>query len=130
MKCLFQYNSANSPKVFSQYRLLTWSLVLKKSKAKYTRRIAEMKATSSRFMDKLQKAVEVFKNLKTFYDSGNWKTKQMILGSTFPEKLIFEKNKYQIPRLNTVLKHKKRTNSQHFEFVLSSEPGRTNVEPF
>ena len=83
-----------------------------RGKAKYTQRIAdleyeiaEMKATGSRFMDKIHKAVEVFKNLKTFYDSGSWQTKQMILGSTFPEKLIFEKNKCRTPRLNTVLSH-------------------------
>ena len=68
-----------------------------KGKARYTQKIAdleyeiaELKATGAKFMDKLQKAMEVFKNLKTFYDSGSWETKQMILGSTFPEKLIFE----------------------------------------
>lgn len=83
-----------------------------KGKGKYTQRIAdleyeiaELKATGSRFMEKLHKAVEVFKNLKTFYDSGSWETKQMILGSTFPEKLIFEKNKCRTPKLNTVLNH-------------------------
>lgn len=83
-----------------------------RGKAKYTQRITdlkfeitELKNTGSRFMNKIKQALEVFKNLKTFYDSGSWETKQMILGSTFSEKLIFEKNKCRTLKLNTVLGH-------------------------
>ncbi len=56
-------------------------------------------------MSNIKKCLSVFKNLKTFYNSGSWETKQMILGSIFSEKLIFEKNECRTLKLNTVINH-------------------------
>ena len=75
------------------------SITFERGKAKYTQRItdlefdiSELKSTGSRFMKKVKEALEVFKSLKTLYNSGAWETKQMILGSIFAEKLVFEKS--------------------------------------
>ncbi len=83
-----------------------------RGKTKYSQRIAdlefevtELKSAGTKFMNKIKEALEVFKNLKKFYDTGSWETKQMILGSTFSGKLIFQKNKCRTLKLNAVLGH-------------------------
>ena len=83
-----------------------------KGKARYGQKIAdlrfeleELKSASTNFMSNIKKCLNVLKNLKTFYNSGSWETKQMILGSIFSEKLIFEKNECRTLKLNTVINH-------------------------
>jgi site-specific DNA recombinase len=83
-----------------------------KGKARYSQKIRdlqyekeELKNTGANFISNIKKCVSVITNLKAFYNSGSWETKQMILGSIFPEKLIFENKQCRTPKLNTVVNH-------------------------
>jgi hypothetical protein len=52
---------------------------------------------------KIQSCSTMLKNIDVFYEKGNIETKQKIIGSIFPEKLIFENNKYRTARINEVV---------------------------
>jgi site-specific DNA recombinase len=52
---------------------------------------------------KIDSCLELLSTLDTYYDARNTITKQRIVGSIFPEKLIFENNKYRTPRINEVV---------------------------
>ena len=51
----------------------------------------------------IEDAVAVINSLKSCYQSGNAVIKQRIVGSIFPEKLIFEKTGYRTPKTLSVI---------------------------
>ncbi|MFW6225008.1 MAG: hypothetical protein ACOC4B_01950 [Bacteroidota bacterium] len=63
----------------------------------------EMKKVGINFLSTIKKCLSVLKSFDYFYLSGSWDTRQMILGSVFIEKLIFEKNSFRTPGLNSVI---------------------------
>ena len=52
---------------------------------------------------KIDSCLEVLLALDKYYVARNTTTKQRIVGSVFPEKLIFENNKYRTPKMNEVV---------------------------
>lgn len=114
-----------------------------KGKARYVKKIAdleyeynELKSFGTGFMKRIKIALKVFENLKELYDRTTWEGKQMILGSTFSEKLIFSKNECRTPKLNIVLEdillknnilHKIKTGQNS---IISNLSCRVTVEGF
>lgn len=47
--------------------------------------------------------IKLLKNIDNVYRNASTEGKQYIIGSIFPERLVFEKNKYRTPKLNTVV---------------------------
>lgn len=47
--------------------------------------------------------VNLLKDIDNIYSNANTEGKQRIIDSVFPEKLIFENNRYRTPRLNKVV---------------------------
>jgi site-specific DNA recombinase len=83
-----------------------------KGKERYSQKIRdfrfeleELKNTGANFMTNIKKCVSIIQNLKTHYESGSWNTKQMILGSIFPNKMVFENKECRTPQLNTTVSH-------------------------
>lgn len=54
--------------------------------------------------DKLHYAISLISNLEMLMEEAPIYVKQGILGSIFPKKLYFDKNKYRTPFLNSVVK--------------------------
>ena len=52
---------------------------------------------------KVDKCLELLLNLSIYYSNSSVDVKQQIIGSIFPEKLIFEKNSYRTPKINRVV---------------------------
>ena len=52
---------------------------------------------------KVDKCLELLSTLDTYYVARNITTKQRIIGSLFPEKLVFENENYRTPKLNEVV---------------------------
>jgi site-specific DNA recombinase len=48
----------------------------------------------------LDKVFNTLSNLETLYQDGDLKTKRRIIGSIFPEKLVFNGNNYRTARVN------------------------------
>ena len=69
------------------------------------RRIQLLKSCIQRdIKDKLHYAISLISNLEMLIEEAPTYVKQGILGSIFPQKLYFEKNKYRTPFLNSVVK--------------------------
>jgi site-specific DNA recombinase len=52
---------------------------------------------------KLDSCLELLLNLSKYYQQSDTSTKQKIVGSIFPEKLIFENKKYRTAKINSVI---------------------------
>jgi hypothetical protein len=69
------------------------------------RRIQMLKSCCQRdIKNKLHYAISLISNLEMLMEEAHTYVKQGILGSIFPQKLYFEKNKYRTPFLNSVVK--------------------------
>ena len=66
-------------------------------------RINELKEMESGFMEYVRFGVEILGNLPLYYGVANLEIKQAILGSIFPEKLIFSKNTYRTAEPNELI---------------------------
>ncbi|WP_025665053.1 recombinase family protein [Aquimarina megaterium] len=71
-----------------------------KGKVKYLKKItdlefdhSELKNHGLNFMTQIKTALKIFENLKNLYNNASWEGKQMLMGSIFTEKIIFEKNR-------------------------------------
>lgn len=66
-------------------------------------RIKEMGTSYTQFEKFMVTGTKIFSNLKEFYENTTVDVKQLIIGSTFPEKLKFSKNKGRTTRINELL---------------------------
>ena len=92
----------------------------------------------SNLNNSLEKGVGVLANLDKMYESADLQGKKQILGSIFPEDLIFDGKKCRTPRINAVLRlillidnNKQKTKSgQISEFLdLSAQVNLKGLEP-
>ncbi len=81
-----------------------------RGKAKYLKKIADLEYNYSdlknhdqNLLKQIKIALKIFENLKNLYNTASWEGKQMILGSIFTEKLIFEKNKCRTLNSNKLI---------------------------
>ena len=66
-------------------------------------RIDELKRAGSGFDDYCQYSISLLSNLPYYYSNASLEGKQKMLGSIFPEKLVFEKGKYRTTKPNEIL---------------------------
>ena len=66
-------------------------------------RINELKEMESGFMEYVRFGVEILGNLPLYYGVANLEIKQAILGSIFPEKLVFENNGFRTKSVRKIL---------------------------
>lgn len=53
--------------------------------------------------ERIDDCLELLLNLGKYYKTKNTEIKQKIIGSVFPEKLVFENNEYRTTKLNDVV---------------------------
>ncbi len=76
---------------------------LQRETADLKMRITELKDMESGFMEYIRFGIEILGNLPLYYDVATLENKQAILGSIFPEKLIFSENSYRTPESNELI---------------------------
>lgn len=64
----------------------------------------ELQSTDSGFMEYMRYGCSVLSNLRKCYDSSDLDTKQKLISSIFPEKLIFENGTYRTTKANELLR--------------------------
>lgn len=67
-------------------------------------RLTELQTTDSGFMQYMSYGFSVLSNLKTCYDSADVELKQKLIGSIFPEKLIFANGMYRTTKDSEILR--------------------------
>jgi site-specific DNA recombinase len=72
-------------------------------KASTKRKLNELRVVKSNLNQSLEKGIGVLENIDLMYDRADLAGKQQILGSIFPEDLIFDGEKCRTPRINEVL---------------------------
>jgi site-specific DNA recombinase len=66
-------------------------------------RITELKKTESGFEEYCRYGISLLSNLPYYYSNATLEGKQKLLGSIFPEKLIFENGNYRTTKPNELL---------------------------
>ena len=90
------------------------------------------------FREHLKHGATILRNIDKFYEKATLSEKQLIIGSVFPEKLIFEKDHFRTKRMNEAvvlmclnpneLGQKKSGRSKNFS-LSSTQVGMTGFEP-
>lgn len=62
-----------------------------------------LKGGNENYDQQIDYCVNLMKDIDNVYKQANTEGKQRIIGSIFPERLIFEKNRYRTPKLNSVV---------------------------
>ena len=62
-----------------------------------------MKGENENHDTEIEICIKVLKNLGSLFNTVDTEGKQQILGSVFPERLIFDKNGFRTPRINRVI---------------------------
>ena len=70
---------------------------------KSKREIVELKQTDSPLDQHFQFGLSMMKNINYYYDNADIPTKQRIVGSIFPEKLIFDGESYRTTKVNSFI---------------------------
>lgn len=63
----------------------------------------QLKEAKEDYGQQIEFCIHLLSNLDRFYNSADLDTKRKIVGSIFPEKLVYDKNKYRTPRINEVV---------------------------
>ncbi len=63
----------------------------------------QLKEAKEDFGQQIEFCIQLLSNLDKYYNLADLNTKRKIVGSIFPEKLIYDKNKYRTPRINEVI---------------------------
>ena len=67
------------------------------------KQLTEMAVMDARLKEQLEFCGELLPNLTRYYEAADLRAKQEIIGSIYPEKLIFEKNTLRTARVNEVI---------------------------
>lgn len=86
---------------FEDYNRMKQNILIKHSQNQ--NRVGELREFMLSFNDKLIFSINALKNLGEEYSLSDAATKKNIVSSTFPEKLVFEKNQFRTPRLNSLM---------------------------
>lgn len=109
-----------------------------KEKTKIEQQLKEMTASNTQFEKFLESGTKIFYDLKKFYEETTIDVKQLIIGSTFPEKLQFYKNKVRTTLINELLSRillfgndlqKNKTGTKFKNLILSPLVPGTGLEP-
>ncbi len=73
---------------------------LDKANDELIRKKANLSTGHENFKEHLKYGATILRNIDLFYQNASLSEKQLIIGSVFPEKLIFEKNKFRTNRMN------------------------------
>lgn len=102
------------------------------------RKKANASSSQEDFREHLKVGATILRNLDGFYQKATLSEKQLIIGSVFPEKLIFEKNHFRTNRINEAillmsmkpsdLDQKKSGRSKNF-LLSSTQVGAAGFEP-
>jgi hypothetical protein len=76
---------------------------LTKETADLKMRISGLKESESGFMEYLRYGIKVLGNLSYYYNTAKLENKQKIVGSIFPEKLIYSENTYRTAQPNEII---------------------------
>ncbi len=76
---------------------------LEAQKSELERKIKLTQVSNSDFEKYLNQGIGIIKNLYKYYVSANTREKQKIVGSIFPENLIFSNNRVRTTRMNSVI---------------------------
>ncbi len=68
-----------------------------------SRQQMESNSIDDNYSEYLKASLKLLNNIDKYYTDGDVEIRQKIVGSIFPEKLIFEKKSYRTPRLNEVV---------------------------
>ncbi len=68
------------------------------------KKLREIKEVDANLYDMVEFSADLFRNLPKFFTKADLKAKQQIIGSIFPERLIFEEKRYRTIRENEVVK--------------------------
>jgi site-specific DNA recombinase len=91
----------------------------------------ELKATNIDFTAQINFCIAILSNLDVYFDTGDGETKQKIIGSIFPEKLIFENKKCRTAKINPAISvlHREKKDKNAKKHTLSDMLLR-DVTPF
>jgi site-specific DNA recombinase len=98
----------------------------------------KLSKTNEDYSEQIDFSVMMLSNIDSLYRLANTDTKQKIISSIFPEKLVFEKNKYRTNRLNEIvsllctdnkLSDEGKKEKHTFFDVLSCKVGPPGIEP-
>lgn len=64
---------------------------------------SQLKSGCEDYETKVEYCINLLKNIDNIYKTADTENKQRIIGSIFPERLIFENKKYRTPKLNRVV---------------------------
>ncbi len=76
----------------------------KKEENELKEQLSDLQATDSDFMEYMKYGCSVLSNLKKYYETADLETKQKLLSSIFPEKLIFENGTYRTTKESELLR--------------------------
>jgi len=71
-------------------------------KLKFERK--ELEDMDSNFLEYLDYGTTIVQDIDFYYDHASLDTKQRIIGSIFPEKLVYDDKKYRTTKLNKVIR--------------------------
>jgi hypothetical protein len=73
-------------------------------KEQFLLKLRQIKSARSNFEKYLQSGINLLGNLEKYYHTADVEVKQQLIGSIFPEKLVFVDGKVRTPRINEVLR--------------------------
>jgi site-specific DNA recombinase len=85
----------------SEYKEMKFEIETELDKS--NREEAQFRQGIENYDDKIDDCLDLLLNLDKYYVSKNTEIKQKILGSVFPEKLVFENNEYRTTKTNDVV---------------------------
>ena len=71
--------------------------------ANLTRELTKLSSNILNLDDKINNSVQLLSNLQNFYSQRDTATKQRIIGSIFPEKLVYENSEVRTAKMNQVI---------------------------
>lgn len=105
---------------------------------KLKRQKVDNQSIDNNYSSYLESSLKFLSNIDNYYEEANVEMRQKIVGSVFPEKLIFEKNAYRTPKLNEIveaiylkkneLEGQKNRGSKNF-ITSSHSVASTGIEP-
>ena len=81
------------------------------------------------FQEYLNFGLSIVENIDIYYNEGDEKTKQKIIGSIFPEKLVYDENDYRTNRVNELVKLLTSDTSSFMESKKGQTPVVKNLSP-
>lgn len=102
---------------------------IEEEKSEFVMQHATLKSIPSEYKKYLEFGISLLGNLKGYFQAVDIDTKQRIIGSIFPEKLIFEDNKYRTTKMNEFFALYCSASKGLNKKLLSSKAKQSNMAP-